>query len=215
MVGLVKEIITAAVDPIHLAEGVYMTAVCTIVADLKAASLVGIIMDNCSLVMIVTVLQGINHLHIHLLIGITKEPHEAIFLILHEGEAWCHQEAQECANAIWQEFCDTVAAALPLPAPLQLPIAEVAAVQIKDVATNQASMHSEAQLLTAVQILDTIAVERAELAQECKMAAQERERLAQELMSANQTQVEAQDAYIKELQDELAAVQAELKNKKQ
>ncbi|KAG6871273.1 hypothetical protein C0995_006512, partial [Termitomyces sp. Mi166 len=59
--------------------------------------------------------------HFHL----NEEDHD---FVSQEKKAWCHWKAQECADAIWQGFCETVTAALPLSAPLQPPIAEAAAI---------------------------------------------------------------------------------------
>ncbi|KAG6867985.1 hypothetical protein C0993_008669 [Termitomyces sp. T159_Od127] len=140
--------------------------------------------------------------------------------VFQEGEARRHQEAQERAEAIWQEFRDRIAT-LPLPVPVQSPPSPpspppvgTAVAQTEDVA-DRASIHSQAQVHTAVQMLDTIAAERAEFAREREAAAQEREMLKEELNAAHRSQVEAQDARIKELEDELAAVRAELENEKQ
>ncbi|KAG6890494.1 hypothetical protein C0992_000986 [Termitomyces sp. T32_za158] len=143
--------------------------------------------------------------------------------VFQEGEARRHQEAQEHAGAIWQEFRDRIAALLP-PAPVQSPpspppppppAVDAAVTQTEDVAADRASIHSQAQVHTAVQMLDTIEAERAEFAREREIAAQEREQLMQEVATAHRNQAEAQDARIKELEDELAAVRAELENEKQ
>ncbi|KAG6856031.1 hypothetical protein H0H87_008212 [Tephrocybe sp. NHM501043] len=164
--------------------------------------------------------------------------------IFQEAEERRHREAQQRADAIWQEFHQRIAAlSLPPAIPLDAtatgepvgaepvgaepvgaepvsaePVAEHVGTQPDDVAADRPpSVHSEreASVHSALQILDTITAERAAFALEREAATREREMLMEEAAMAHRAHTDEQEARIKRLEDELAAVREELENEKQ
>ncbi|KAG5637895.1 hypothetical protein H0H81_002780 [Sphagnurus paluster] len=151
-----------------------------------------------------------------------EEDRERVF---QEGEERRHREARERAELVWRELNDRLAA-LPLPAPAQPPRAEEHVDEVADTGGDTggdaggdgASIHSVMQQAAsqhAIDILDTVKAERDEFAREREAAAREREMLMEQAAMERQQMAEQQELRIKALEDELAAVRAELENEKQ
>ena len=142
-----------------------------------------------------------------------EDQREDIFL---QNEARRNQEAQERSNGIWYDL-ESRLAALPPPAPPGAPTYEdvgappadrASIADITSVAQQAASQH-------ALDVLETVRLEREDNAREREQAAEERERLLDELRAEKERVVEEKDARIKALEDELAQLRDEFEGEKQ
>ncbi|KAG5645169.1 hypothetical protein DXG03_006793 [Asterophora parasitica] len=141
--------------------------------------------------------------------------------VFQEGEERRHREARERAELIWDEFHNRIAA-LPAPPPSTEPaVHQMANVTAETAGGDGVSVHSretvaqQAASQHAIDILDTVKAERDEFAREREAAAREREILLEQATMDRLQQAEAQELRIKGLEDELAAVRAELASEKE
>ncbi|KAI0943617.1 hypothetical protein AcW1_002739 [Taiwanofungus camphoratus] len=157
--------------------------------------------------------------------------------IFERNEARRDQEAIQRRDEIWRELEDRLAAIptggqvpIPVPPPTTAPAApgeevppseapveaippaasetQSVAQTIRDVAQDAASRHAQ-------DILDTVRMEREELARDRELAQAERERLLAETKAEQERRIEERDARIRALEEEVATVRAELENERQ
>ncbi|KAH9935838.1 hypothetical protein B0H21DRAFT_825582 [Amylocystis lapponica] len=153
---------------------------------------------------------------------------ERIFL---ENENHHDQEALQRCDKLWRELEERLAALPPLGGPSPIPVpppaadigAEVPAEESPAAAETQSSIESirtvaqDAATCHVQDILDTVRMEREELAHERKVARAERERLQAEAAAAYKAwfSEDSEQARVRALEEELAAVRAELVNEQQ
>ena len=142
-----------------------------------------------------------------------EDQREDIFL---QNEARRNHEAQERSNGIWYDL-ESRLAALPPPAhpgaatheDVGAPPADRASIaDITSVAQQAASQH-------AIDVLETVRLEREDNARDREQAAEERERLLDELRVEKERVVQEKDARIRALEDELAQLRDEFEGEKQ
>ena len=147
----------------------------------------------------------------------THEDHrDDIFL---QNEARRNQEARERSDGIWNDLENRLAALPPAAAGAPPgasiygdvggpPGADRASIaDITSVAQQAASQH-------AIDVLDTVRLEREEHAREREQAAEERQRLMDELRAEKELVVQEKDARIRALEDELAQLRGEFEGEK-
>ncbi|KAH9947808.1 hypothetical protein B0H21DRAFT_778320 [Amylocystis lapponica] len=155
-----------------------------------------------------------------------EDDRERIFL---ENENRRDQEALQRRDELWRELEERLAALPPLGVPSPIPVpppaadigAEVPAEESPAAAETQSVIESirtvaqDAATRHAQDILDTVRMEREELAHEREVAQAERERLQAEAAAAYEARFSEEQARVRALEEELAAVRVELENERQ
>ncbi|PCH37434.1 hypothetical protein WOLCODRAFT_158154 [Wolfiporia cocos MD-104 SS10] len=168
-----------------------------------------------------------------------EDERERLFL---EHEQRREQEAVQRRDEIWRQLEDRLAALTPAPLPVPPPDVELAEPEpeppveeeeeqppgeatlvpppvhpddMQNIRDSVISVVTDASARHAQEILDTVQLEREELARERELERAERERLYAEAEAARAQASEEREARVRLLEEELATVRAELENERQ